>query len=66
MHLDAGYGKVDKFKIYNLAKPEAEPEKLQGSDPVRFATWHQDDKLILSTYVDKPHIRCLPPYMHLT
>ena len=40
----AGYGKV-------------EPEKLQGSDPVRFASFHQNDTLILSTYVDKPNIR---------
>ena len=53
----AGYGKVDKFRIYNLANPCAEPEKLQGSDPVRFASFHQNDTLILSTYVDKPNIR---------
>ena len=45
------------MKIYDLGKPSAEPERFQAADSIRFASYHQNDSVILSTYVDKPNIR---------
>lgn len=54
--LTAGYDKVNKLKIYDLNNSASEPQRFQGADSVRFASYHQNDTLILSTYVDKPNI----------
>ena len=45
------------MKIYDLGHPSAEPEKFQAADSIRFVSYHQNDSVILSTYVDKPNIR---------
>lgn len=45
------------MKIYDLGNPSAEPERFQAADSIRFASYHQNDNVILSTYVDKPNIR---------
>ena len=47
------------MKVYDLGNPSAEPESFEAADSIRFASYHQDDNLILSTYVDKPNIRYL-------
>ncbi len=47
------------MKIYDLANSNTEPERFQVADSVRFASYFQNDNLILSTYVDKPNIRYL-------
>ena len=53
-----GFDKANKMKVYDLGSPSTEPVSFQGEQPIRFATYHQDDNVILSTYVDKPNIRC--------
>lgn len=45
------------MKTYDLGNPSAEPERFQAADSIRFASYHQNDSVILSTYVDKPNIR---------
>lgn len=52
-----GYDKEHKMKIYDLNNPSAEPERFQAAEPVRFASYHQNDNLILSTFFEKPNIR---------
>lgn len=52
-----GYDKANKMKIHDLGNPSADPERFQAADSIRFASYHQNDSLILSTYVDKPNIR---------
>lgn len=54
--LTAGYDKVSKMKIYDLHNSSSEPQLFQAADSIRFASHHQNDNLILSTYVDKPNI----------
>ena len=42
-------------RIYDLEKPEVEPEILQETpDRVRGVAYLQDDKLLLTSYIDKP------------
>ncbi len=42
-------------RIFDLEKPEVEPEILpEAPDRVRGVAFLQDDKLLLTSYIDKP------------
>ena len=42
-------------RIYDLEKPEVEPDVLpETPDRVRGVAYLQDDKLLLTSYIDKP------------
>lgn len=44
-------------RIFDLEKPEVEPEILpHAPDRVRGVAYIQDDKLLLTSYIDKPGI----------
>ena len=53
--LPAGYEK--KLRLYDLNKMEAEPFVIEGApDKIRCIAWHQDDNLLLTSYIDNPGI----------
>jgi serine-threonine kinase receptor-associated protein len=53
--LTAGHEKL--VRIFDLEKPDTEPEVLQEApDKVRGVAFLQDDKLLLTSYIDKPGI----------
>lgn len=54
--LTAGHDKSSQLKIYDLENTSSDPQHLQTQDAVRFASYHQNDNLLLSTYADKPNI----------
>ena len=56
----AGYEK--KLRLYDLNKMDAEPFVIEGvPDKVRCMAWHQDDTLLLTSYIDNPGIGHAPP-----
>ena len=58
-----GYEK--KLRLYDLDKMDAEPFVIEGvPDKVRCMAWHQDDTLLLTSYIDKPGIGQVP--LHFT
>jgi len=58
--LGAGHEKL--VRIFDLEKPDTEPEVLQEApDKVRGVAFLQDDKLLLTSYIDKPGIGYHPP-----
>lgn len=53
--ITGGYEK--KLRLYDLDKMDAEPFVIEGvPDKVRCMAWHQDDTLLLTSYIDKPGI----------
>lgn len=43
------------MRIYDLEKPEVEPEILsEAPDRIRGVAYLQNDKLLLTSYIDKP------------
>lgn len=53
--LTAGHEKL--VRIFDLEKPDAEPQLLpEAPDKVRGVAFLQDDKLLLTSYIDKPGI----------
>ena len=56
--LPAGYEK--KLRLYDLDKMDAEPFVIEGApDKIRCIAWHQDDNLLLTSYIDNPGIGCV-------
>ncbi|KAK9800159.1 hypothetical protein WJX73_000190 [Symbiochloris irregularis] len=53
--LTAGWPKL--MRLYDLERPEAEPQIVEGvPDNVRCASLHPEDKVLLTSYIDKPGI----------
>ena len=53
--MHAGYEK--KLRLYDLNKMDAEPFVIEGlPDKVRCMAWHQDDTLLLTSYIDNSGI----------
>ncbi|KAK9808918.1 hypothetical protein WJX72_006420 [[Myrmecia] bisecta] len=44
------------LRMYDLQQPGAAPQIQDVTDDIRNAQWHQDDNVILCTYLDKPGI----------
>ncbi len=53
-------GGMEKLiRIFDCNQPEAEPTVIQGAvSNIRCSAWIQSDNLILTSYLDKPNIRC--------
>lgn len=52
----AGYFQ-QRLRIYDLQKMDSEPATFRDvPDKIRSAAWHQNDKLLLTSYIDQPGI----------
>lgn len=48
------------IRIFDLKKPDSEPEVLPvAPDKIRGAAFLNNDQLLLTSYIDKPGVRCL-------
>ena len=54
--LHAGYEQL--LRVYDLEQLNSEPMQLdKAEDKIRIATWHQQDNLLLSSYIDRKGFR---------
>ena len=54
--LPAGYEQL--LRVYDLEQLNSEPLQLEkAEDKIRIATWHQQDNLLLSSYIDRKGFR---------
>jgi len=52
----AGYFQ-QRLRIYDLQKMDSEPATFRDvPDKIRSAAWHQNDNLLLTSYIDQPGI----------